>query len=359
MWSAPVLAQAAGPGGRTVYEAAFFAPFSPSNALEIVQRVPGFTLDAGDTEVRGFGQAAGNVVINGQRPSSKSDTLQTILARIPASRVARVEVGPGDLFGSEYAGKAQVLNLVLISSGGLAGNATGTVRRSFTGKLYPEGSVSALLRRGKSSFNAAVQVNNNYTSEEGYDTLKEVPSGHLLEYRRKVNRIQEPNGSISGSWEFNGGDNRTAHLNARGAFDRLSLTQSNHVIPDVGAVRDDRLTERYPQRNFELGGDVTPPLLGGGIKLIGLATRRHRHNVDLSLNRIQGHVIGGFEQDLEDQRDETLARLVWNRSDLLGWSVETGAEGVLNRLDSNNNFYELDNAGGRTRIDLPVDQAVV
>ena len=58
--------------------------------------------------MRGFAGAAGNVVINGQRPSSKSDTLETMLARIPASRVLRVEVGPGDLFGSEYAGKAQV-----------------------------------------------------------------------------------------------------------------------------------------------------------------------------------------------------------------------------------------------------------
>jgi hypothetical protein len=357
--SAAAGAQTQGPGGRTVYEIAFFKPFSPSNALEIVQRVPGFSLDAGNSEVRGFGQAAGNVVINGQRPSSKTDTLQTILARIPASRVARVEIGPGDLFGSEYAGKAQVLNLVLVSAGGVAGTASGTVRRSFTGKLYPEGSVSALVRRGRSSFNAAVQVNNNYTSEEGPDRVDELPSGRLVEYRSKVNRIQEPNGSVSGSWEYNGGENRTAHLNARGAFDRLSLTQSNHVIPAVGPVRDDRLTERYHQRNWELGGDVTRPLLGGGIKLIGLATRRHRHNVDLSLNRVQGNVIGGFEQDLEDQRDETLGRLVWNRSDLLGWSVETGAEGVLNQLDSDNNFYALDNAGGRTRIDLPVDQAVV
>jgi hypothetical protein len=359
LWCSAAGAQTQGPGGRTVYEAAFFKTFSPSNALEIVQRVPGFSLDGGNTEVRGFGQAAGNVVINGQRPSSKADTLQTILARIPASRVARVEVGPGDLFGSEYAGRAQVLNLVLVSAGGLAGTATATVRRSFTGKLYPEGSVSALVRRGRSSFNAAVQFNNNYTSEQGPDRVEALPSHDLIESRTKVNRIQEPNGSVSGSWEYNGGENRTAHLNARGAFDRLSLTQSNHVVPAAGAVRDDRLTERYHQHNFELGGDVTRPFLGGGIKLIGLATRRHRDNVDLSLNRVHEQVIGGFEQDLEDQRDETLGRLVWNRSDLIGWSVEAGAEGVLNRLDSNNNFYSLDDKGGRTRIDLPVDQAVV
>jgi hypothetical protein len=67
----PALAQEAGAGGRTVYQAAYFTAFSPSNALELVQRVPGFSLDVGSQEVRGFGQAAGNVVINGQRPSRR------------------------------------------------------------------------------------------------------------------------------------------------------------------------------------------------------------------------------------------------------------------------------------------------
>src|SRR5436309_15830815 len=106
-------AQTAGPGGRTIYDAAFFRSFSPGSALDIVQRTPGFTLNIGTQDVRGFSQAAGNVVINGARPSSKNATLDTILARIPASRVLRVEIGPGDLFGAEYAGRPQVLNLVL------------------------------------------------------------------------------------------------------------------------------------------------------------------------------------------------------------------------------------------------------
>src|SRR2546421_8250266 len=86
-------AQTAGSGGRTVYDAAFFRAFSPGSALDIVQRTPGFTLDIGSQDVRGFSQAAGNVVINGARPSSKNATLDIILARIPASRVLRVEIG--------------------------------------------------------------------------------------------------------------------------------------------------------------------------------------------------------------------------------------------------------------------------
>ena len=42
-----------------VYDAAFFAPSAPQTALDIARLVPGFNLDLGDVEVRGFAQAAG------------------------------------------------------------------------------------------------------------------------------------------------------------------------------------------------------------------------------------------------------------------------------------------------------------
>lgn len=355
----PACSQQVQANGRTLYEAAYFATFAPANALQIVQRVPGFNLELGDQEVRGFGQAAGNVVINGQRPSSKSDTLDVILMRIPASRVARVEVGSGDLFGSEYSGKSQVLNLVLTDAGGVSGTIEATVRREFTGKLLPEGSASALLKSGKSTFNLGVAVNNDETSEIGFDRLTELPSGRELEFRRKLNRITNPNYSASGSWEHNDGENRVAHVNAKLAFDRFSLNQANQVSPLVGPMRNDRLTQRYNRRDIEIGADITRPLAGGGFKVIGLITRRVRDDEDVSLLRVGGDLLGGSAQTIDDHRDETVGRIVWTRPQLWGWNVELGAEAALNRLDSNVNLFALDTAGARTRIDLPVDQAVV
>ncbi|MFS0772488.1 TonB-dependent receptor domain-containing protein [Sphingomonas sp. 1P08PE] len=363
--AAPAQPAAATPGatgatdGRLVYDAAFFRTFSPASAREIVDRTPGFQLDVGDQEVRGFGQAAGNVVVNGQRPSSKSDTLETILQRIPANRVLRVEVGRGDLFGAEFAGRPQVLNLVLTSGGGVAGTIEGTVRRDYTGRLYPAGTASTLIRRGRSSLNLALGVANERTTEEGFDRVTTLPGRRQTEYRRKINRIEEPEGYVSGAYEFNGGANDTAHLNGRLSLDRTALTQQNTVTPATGPVRDDRLTQRYRLKGFELGGDYTKPFLGGGLKLIGLVTRKARDDRDVSLLRVTPDVIGGFTQSVEDRRDETVIRTVWNRADLRGWSVELGVEGALNELRSDVNLFEIDGDGLRTRIDLPVDQATV
>jgi len=63
----------------TSYDAAFFAQYAPRTALDIAQRVPGFQLDLGaaqdGVDLRGFAGAAGNVVFNVARPSSKAESL--------------------------------------------------------------------------------------------------------------------------------------------------------------------------------------------------------------------------------------------------------------------------------------------
>src|SRR5438477_8998007 len=113
----PPVAKAQPKTRTTTYDAAYFAQFAPRNALDIAQHVPGFTLDFGaaqnGVDVRGFAGTAGNVVINGARPSTKSERLDTTLQRIPAQRVVRIELGSGDLYGSDYAGKSQVPNIIL------------------------------------------------------------------------------------------------------------------------------------------------------------------------------------------------------------------------------------------------------
>ncbi|HYD44294.1 MAG TPA: TonB-dependent receptor, partial [Phenylobacterium sp.] len=60
--------------GVISYPAEFFAAARPVVVFDMLPRLPGFSFDGGDTDVRGFAGAAGNVLINGQRPASKGDT---------------------------------------------------------------------------------------------------------------------------------------------------------------------------------------------------------------------------------------------------------------------------------------------
>ena len=356
----PLPAPATQASRTTLYEAAFFAQYAPRTALDIVRRVPGFALDLGNTDVRGFGQAAGNVVINGARPSSKSETLETTLSRIPAQRVVRVEVGPGDLYGADYSSKSQVLNVILSAAGGIDGNATVSSRRLYTGKVVPDGSVSALIRRGASSINLAAGFSNVLNHEEGTDTLTDPETGELIELRRKFNSYHDFNPYVSASWAIERASDNAIRLNARWSPGQFDLFQSNHVTVPGEPERDDDLIQDFDNPVIEVGGDVTRPLAGGAIKLVGLATRRKRDWLERYRFRAVGGepVLGGFQQLQEARRNETILRLNWSKN---GGPVsfEVGVEGALNTLDHHVAFSEILPGGELDPIDLPLDNANV
>lgn len=344
-----------------VYPAEFFVPFAPTTALEIVRQVPGFVLDLGNSDIRGFAGAAGNVVINGARPSSKSDSIQTQLSRIPASRVIRVEVASGDLYGSDYAGKAQVLNVILSAEAGLDGNVTGKLRRLYTGRIVPDVSASALLKRGASSFNLSAGTGIGDYVEEGTDKLYALPSGDLLEFRRKVNDIRPRDPYVSVNWALEPSQNQSVRLNARYAPSDFYLHQSNAVTTADGERRDDELTQDYETRVLEFGGDVTRPLAGGALKFVGLVNRRKRDRIDAYFFQTEGReeLLGGFRQYDFSTLGETIGRLSWSRPSFLGMTFEAGGEIALNKLDSDVRLFVFEPDGSEVRIDLPIDQATV
>ncbi len=358
------LSGAAQASRATSYDAAFFAQFAPRTALDVAQRVPGFSLDLGDSETRGFAGAAGNVVINGARPSSKAESLESTLARIPARSVVRVEVGPGDLYGAEYSGKSQVLNVVLSAEGGLDGNVTASGRRNYTGRISPNGSATTMIKRGASTINLSAGSEYRFNDEEGTDTLTNRISGDEVEFRRKFNSYEDFNPYLSGSWALERAPDKAIRVNARYTPGWFDLKQRNRVFSAGEEPHDDTLIQDYDNPVFEIGGDVTRPLAGGAIKLVGLATRRKRNNFDAYIGRDTlfddgAVVVGGFEQTQKARRNETIGRVTWNRQNLADFSVEVGGEAVLNTLDSKVDLFVIDENGERTRVDLPIDSAEV
>ncbi len=110
----------AGAAGVISYPPAFFTASQPSTALDMVSRLPGFTVDTGDS-VRGFEGAAGNVLIDGQRPTTKTDDLEEILRRIPAGQVVRIDLIRGGAPGIDMQGKSVLANVVKQQGGGFRG----------------------------------------------------------------------------------------------------------------------------------------------------------------------------------------------------------------------------------------------
>lgn len=108
---APTQTAQAATEGVVSYPPEFFASAQPQSAMDMIFRVPGFQFDQGD-QVRGFAGAAGNVLVDGQRPATKSDPLEAFLRRIPASTVERIDLIRGGAPGIDMQGQTVIVNVV-------------------------------------------------------------------------------------------------------------------------------------------------------------------------------------------------------------------------------------------------------
>ena len=152
--STPNMAQAQPSAGNqraettTRYNASFFADKNPKTAFDMVNLLPGFTFSLGDTSIRGYAAAAGNVLIDGERVSDKQFTLDTVLQHIPADQVEYIEVIQSGRPGLEMLGQTVVANVVRKKS---AGNSTVITLWDgvfFDGRNTPSGTIE-VTKRGK------------------------------------------------------------------------------------------------------------------------------------------------------------------------------------------------------------------
>ncbi len=97
--------------GILLFTPDFFADQRPNTALDMVQRVPGFSIIDGDGS-RGFEGSVGNILVNGARPASKNDTGSAVLGRTLAAQVTRIELIRGGAPGIDMQGFSVVVNVI-------------------------------------------------------------------------------------------------------------------------------------------------------------------------------------------------------------------------------------------------------
>ena len=93
------------------YPNAYFRQFNPHTARDMIDRLPGFSLDTG-SDLRGLGSSVGNVLIDGSFSVSKTGGLEEVLDRIPANAVERIDIIKGSSKSSETNGQAFVANII-------------------------------------------------------------------------------------------------------------------------------------------------------------------------------------------------------------------------------------------------------
>lgn len=199
---ATALASTSTTSGIALYAPAFFTNFAPSTALDMVQRVPGFSLDNGDQDRRGLGDSFGNLLINGERPSNKTITLQTVLQRIAVDDVERIELIQEALPQYEMRGHPRLVNVILREGAGNSGS--WSVRTSLSGQhnINPFFEASYTFQAGEADITLGFEggwTRNRFTRREW---LLENGGTQLTEWRQDNDQrhYQDAIPSISVNW---------------------------------------------------------------------------------------------------------------------------------------------------------------
>lgn len=346
-----------GSGNEAVqsYPSGFFDRFNPQTALDMIERLPGFTLDAGADDLRGFGGAAGNVLIDGARPSSKVGGIEDALRRIPAAQVDRVEVIRGSAGLSEAAGQSVVAN-VIRKRGGTAGSWELELERAADGIVYPSGEVT--VARGFGVWETSTKVNAFWERFplEG-PRIQTDADGALLssQFEDRPSTLTDAFISSEAARPAAGGT-----LTLTGRFGRSAFLPNTERLGFEGRLPDDAPDDRFfidfdsVFIEGELGVDWARPIGGDwSIKLLSLSSFQDLDQEQIvSTERPVGDVVSGSTFVRLQDSFETVFRTAVSKGGEGKLKPEFGGEIAYNRLDSRLSL-ETRNGDVATQIDLP------
>ena len=340
-------------GGGRVFVPDYFAQFAPRNAYDMVIRIPGFTISGGnDQGQRGLGQATQNVVVNGERFSSKSDSVEDQLRRIPAADVIRIELVDGNTL--DIPGLTGLVANVIYESSSVSGQfrwTTGFRPHNTEAQLY-RGEISLTGTTGALDYTLSLSNPNDRFGADGPILITD-GDGALIERQdsKFSGRFDEPKIAATLAYDFGGGT--VANLNANYAEDFLFRNQPEIGYPVAGPVRtrDSRTHEDGPQ--YEIGGDIQFPLGPGTLKLIGLE-RYERDNLTVTVvdSFDDGSASTGFRFERTDGAGERIGRFEYGWK-LWGADWQLSGEAAFNRLDRASSLFELAPGGEFVELDFP------
>jgi hypothetical protein len=334
------------------YPRSFFDTYSPVNALDMVRQIPGFRLAEGGGS-RGFGGNAGNVLIDGERPSSKQDRLSQILSRIPADRVAAIEVVRGDTGSLTAGGQSVVANVVLREDGKPSWAWSALVEQDAdSGGPELGGSVSVVAPRGETRLSAGLEARRYYIGNVADERLE---TGRVITELREDSQRTQGN-DFTGT--FNSETDRgsmVVRFNSKFDYETFEFFERSQRRPQGTdeAPFDVMRDADWEEYELELGGDVQwTASRHTDVKAIVVFNREREDRLSGLRREVDGVLVSRQRAQRQTRDAESIARL---EVDWTGWQdhyLEFDMEAAFNVLDNELEFA-VDEGAGFVPVPVP------
>jgi len=349
--------------GVQVFDGAYFRQYNPVTAADIVNRVPGFEIDDGET-LRGFGATAGNVLVNGERPSSKV-LISEQLKRIPADSVIRVELISGSASNVDVRGQTQLVNVVLRQATRDGGSPTTWVFDlrdiQYSERIGWNLQLTRTLALGEDAeLTLDLQFPNLRGRVESFEAVRN-PAGNLLLYR-EVN-AQPNNIGVQGSgvlkWRPTAQDTLSLNAQVAPTWNTNNLSVFTYTPSGAFAQALTGVTEYSDNYTAELGGDwehrFSPEL---SVKGIALATFTNVRQDDIYRIYTPGGLFNTQDHHRTTEAGERVGRGIVTWRPDAAHTIDIGLEGAFNFRDTTLNIFDNFGAGAVPQP-LPVSDARV
>ncbi len=329
--------------GRLIYDAAVFTRFAPQSAGDMVQQIPGFTITelSGD---RGLGEASQNVLINGARISGKSNDARTVLSRITATSVIRLEIVDGaslDIAGLS----GQVLNVVT-KPAPLTGNFNWNIRFRERIKTNPfGGEINLSGKLGAGNFTLGLANNGSFRGGGQGPEINTDTAGNLLYTRDRIGRFQGDRPALSATYGIKNSNGTAFNISGTGQIFWFRGRQEYDRFSPTGPRSFELSTNQENEYNYEFNTDYEAPVFGGKLKLIAFNRFEHSANKGefsrdfLGLRPIEAD---RFKQDTDEGEAVIRGEYRW-KSGKNDWQISL--ESAKNFLDSSLTLSERDAQG--------------
>jgi hypothetical protein len=317
--------------GRVVYDAAFYAQFSPRTALDMVNQTPGFSFDGGDNQTRGFSGAVGNVLIDGERLGAKSQSLEDVLLRVPASEVLRIEILRGTDVAGDASNAAVLANVIRTRTAG-GGTWMAGFEMTNENKPTPTGRFAWSGRSEDREYSVGATTYAHDHDSEGPRTVTD-GSGEPVANRFGGFPHQQSEYALNGQYSQGVGGGK---LVVTGQASYVKYAEDFWLrTTDLDGTPLESEIDPYKEntRSGEAGVTYQRPVADWDMTLTALATRKN-YESDVISRHFDGADVqdSEFTQALRQRSGETIARATFVRDLSIG-RLEAGGEVAVNTLD--------------------------
>jgi len=334
------------------YPLSYFEQYLPQNAFQMIERLPGFNFDSG-ADQRGFGGNAGNVLIDGARPISKSGGLSAALTRLPAAQVVRIEILRASEGNGKAAGQSIVANVIRKTEGS-SGTWAFKLRRDPGGEIQPN--IEAAINTSIDDWQTAFDV--DIGGFPAYQTA-------IIEDRaadQQLSSSSKETSDFTSSWLYVNGEGssnigsglltiNTRVEAERGKGDTVRSIFDARLPDEESADKFRGINEKNTMHMGELGVDWTDTYNDWKLHVIGLGILNEQ-NFELLNHRTNflTNASSNYSYSQEARKTEYISRITYGYVGESKFKPKFGLEIAKNELTSqwmlfNDGLQSFDDSG--------------